>query len=344
MTSVRFPKNGWYAAIWSKDLAGAPIARTFLNEPVVLFRGANGNAAALEDRCCHRAAPLSRGEVAGDHLRCGYHGLLFDEQGQCVEVPGQATVPSGARVRAYPVAERWNVVWIWMGDPALADVSKIVELPWLADPGSWTATPGYMRIDANAQLLIDNLLDYTHVAHLHRNTIAGDPREATTPTKAERLNDGVRVGRWMIDFKPPPLFANAGGFTGNVDRWQHATWRPPSTVYMDVGCAKTGTGAPEGDRSHGISLWSTHLVTPESEATCHYHFGFARNFRLDDADMSRILYEGSCATFLEDKAMLEAQQKNLSGGALDGLIHIGADAAQMQARRMLDELVRAETG
>jgi phenylpropionate dioxygenase-like ring-hydroxylating dioxygenase large terminal subunit len=344
MTSVRFPKNGWYAAIWSKDLAGAPIARTFVNEPVVLFRGANGKAAALEDRCCHRAAPLSRGEVAGDHLRCGYHGLLFDAQGQCVEVPGQATVPSGARVRAYPVAERWNVVWIWMGDPALADVSKIVELPWLADPGSWTATPGYMRIEANAQLLIDNLLDYTHVAHLHRNTIAGDPREATTPTKTERLNDGVRVGRWMIDFKPPPLFANAGGFTGNVDRWQHATWRPPSTVYMDVGCAKTGTGAPEGDRSHGISLWSTHLVTPESEATCHYHFGFARNFRLDDADMSRLLYEGSCATFLEDKAMLEAQQKNLSGGALDGLIHITADAAQLQARRMLDELVRAETG
>ena len=54
-------------------------------------------------------------------------------------------------------------------------------------------------------------------------------REATTPTKTERLNDGVRVGRWMIDFKPPPLFAKAGSFEGNVDRWQLATWRPPST-------------------------------------------------------------------------------------------------------------------
>ena len=67
----------------------------------------------------------------------------------------------------------------------------------------------------------------------------------------------------MIDFKPPPLFAKAGGFDGNVDRWQHATWRPPSIVYMDVGAAKTGTGAPQGDRTHGISIWSTHLVTPE---------------------------------------------------------------------------------
>ena len=85
---MKFPKNGWYAASWSKDLTTAPVARTFLDERVVLFRGASGKPGALEDRCCHRAAPLSRGEVAGDHLRCGYHGLLFDEQGQCVEVPG----------------------------------------------------------------------------------------------------------------------------------------------------------------------------------------------------------------------------------------------------------------
>jgi phenylpropionate dioxygenase-like ring-hydroxylating dioxygenase large terminal subunit len=256
-------------------------------------------------------------------------------------VPGQTAVPSSARVRAYAVAERFNVVWIWMGDPARADAGKIVELPWLADPG-WTLTPGYLRIDANAQLLVDNLLDYTHVAHLHGKTISGDPREATTPTKTERIEDGVRVGRWMIDFKPPPLFAKAGGFDGNVDRWQHATWRPPSIVYMDVGAAKTGTGAPEGDRSQGISIWSTHLVTPESDTSCHYHFGFARNFKLDDAQMSKLLYEGTVATFLEDRAMLEAQQKNLKGGTLDGLVHIAADAAQMQARRVLDEMVRAE--
>jgi phenylpropionate dioxygenase-like ring-hydroxylating dioxygenase large terminal subunit len=338
---VKFPKNGWYAAIWSKDLTTAPVARTFLDEPVVLFRGAGGRPAALEDRCCHRAAPLSLGAVDGEYLRCGYHGFTFNADGACVALPGQAAIPSGAQVRAYPVAERWNVVWIWMGDPARADASKIVELPWLADK-AWTLTPGYLRVAANAQLLVDNLLDYTHVAHLHRATISGDPREATTPTKTERLNDGVRVGRWMIDFVPPPLFAKAGGFAGNVDRWQHATWRPPSIVYMDVGAAKTGTGAPEGDRSQGISIWSTHLVTPEREASCHYHFGFARNFRIDDADMSRLLYDGTVATFLEDKAMLEAQQRNLKGGALDGLVHIAADAAQMQARRMVEDLVRAE--
>ncbi|HXQ50640.1 MAG TPA: aromatic ring-hydroxylating dioxygenase subunit alpha [Stellaceae bacterium] len=336
-----FLRNGWYAACWSKDLGSRPVARIFLGEKVALFRTEGGVAAALEDRCCHRAAPLSRGEVVGDTLRCGYHGLRYDASGACVEVPIQPAIPPGARVRSYPVRERWNVVWIWMGDPARADDTSLPHLPWLDSP-DWTATPGYLRLEANAQLLVDNLLDFTHVAYLHRATIAGDPREATTPLKTERLERGIRVGRWMIDVNPPPLFAAAGGFNGKVDRWQWATWQAPGTVYIDVGCARHGTGAPQGDRSQGISIWSTHLVTPETETSCHYNFGFARNFKLGDPEMSRLLYEGSRDTFLEDKAMLEAQQQNLADGGIDGMIDVNSDAGQLQVRRALDELIRAE--
>jgi phenylpropionate dioxygenase-like ring-hydroxylating dioxygenase large terminal subunit len=336
-----FLRNAWYAAIWSKDLRDRPMARAIVGEKLVLFRGSDGAPAALADRCAHRAAPLSRGEVVGDTLRCGYHGLRYDRAGHCVEAPVQTHIPPGAEVKSYPVAERRNVLWVWMGDRAGADESKIPELPWL-DSADWTATPGYIHVGANAQLLIDNLLDFTHVAYLHRSTIAGDPREATVPLKTERLNHGIRVGRWLIDVAPPPLFATAGGFTGSVDRWQWATWVPPSTVYIDVGCARHGTGAPEGDRGHGISIWSTHLVTPESATSCHYSFAFARNFKREDAEMSRLLYEGSRDTFLEDKEMLEAQQQNLSGGALDGLIDVATDSGQLQVRRALDELIRAE--
>jgi phenylpropionate dioxygenase-like ring-hydroxylating dioxygenase large terminal subunit len=321
-----FLRNGWYAAIWSRDLNEQPVGRTFLNEKVVLFRNASGQVGALEDCCCHRAAPLSRGERVGDYLACGYHGLKFDINGQCVEVPGQSMIPRGAKVRSYPVCERWGAVWIWMGEPAKADTSKIPDLFWLGDP-NWTATSGYLHLNSNYQFLIDNLLDLTHVTYVHKKTLAGDPREATTPTKTERLPDGVRVGRWMIDFVPPPLFARAGNFNGKVDRWQFVTWTPPSTVYLDVGCARAGTGAPEGDRSQGISIWSSHLITPETENSSHYMFSFARDFALADPEMSNLLYEGSKATFLEDAEMLEAVQANRSGGSLEGLVDIAADAA-----------------
>jgi len=336
-----FLRNGWYTALWSHELTDKPVGKTFLNEKVVLFRNDRGQVGALEDCCCHRAAPLSLGEVSGATLACGYHGLKFDVNGQCVEVPGQSEIPPGAKVRSYPVHEKNNVVWIWMGDAAKADTAKISDMPWLSDP-KWATTPGNIHVKTNYQFIIDNLLDLTHVTYVHKNTLAGDPREATTPTKTERLNDGVRVGRWMLDFVPPPLFAKAGNFTSNVDRWQHVTWHPPGIVYLDVGCAKAGTGAPQGDRSQGISIWSSHLITPETEHSSHYMFCFARDFRIDDPEMSKMLYEGSKATFLEDADILEAVQANRTGGSLDGLIHIAADAAQLQARRMLNSMIGAE--
>ncbi len=338
-----FLRNGWYTALWSHELTDKPVGKTFLNEKVVLFRNASGQVGALEDCCCHRAAPLSMGELSGEYLACGYHGLKFDVSGRCVEVPGQTEVPPGARVRGYPTHEKNNVVWIWMGDADKADVAKIPDLPWLSDP-KWAATPGRLYVKTNYQFILDNLLDLTHVAYVHKKTIAGDPREATTPTKTERLNDGVRVGRWMIDFVPPPLFAKAGNFTENVDRWQFVTWHPPGVVYLDVGCAKAGTGAPQGDRSQGISIWSSHLITPETEHSSHYMFGFSRDFKTDDKEMSKLLFEGSRATFLEDVEFLEAVQKNRDEGSLDGLIHIPADAAQLQARRMLSTMIGAEQG
>ena len=336
-----FLRNGWYTALWAHELTDKPVGKTFLNEKVVLFRNASGRVGALEDCCCHRAAPLSMGELSGEYLACGYHGLKFDVNGRCVEVPGQPEVPAGAKVRGYPTHEKNNIVWIWMGDADKADVTKIPDLPWLSDP-KWAATPGRLYVKTNYQFIIDNLLDLTHVAHVHKKTIAGDPREATTPTKTERLNDGVRVGRWMIDFVPPPLFAKAGNFKENVDRWQFATWHPPGVVYLDVGCAKAGTGAPQGDRSQGISIWSSHLITPETEHSSHYMFGFSRDFKTDDQEMSKLLFEGSRATFLEDVEFLEAVQANRVDGGLDGLIHITADGAQLQMRRMLSTLIGAE--
>jgi phenylpropionate dioxygenase-like ring-hydroxylating dioxygenase large terminal subunit len=338
-----FLRNGWYTALWSHELTDTPVGKTFLDEKVVLFRNARGEVGALEDCCCHRAAPLSMGNVAGEHLVCGYHGLEFTTQGKCAKVPGQTEVPADARVRSYPLHEKNNIVWIWMGDAEKADPAKIPDLPWLSDP-NWAPTPGRLHVKSNYQFIIDNLLDLTHVAHVHKKTIAGDPREATTPTKTERLNNGVRVGRWMIDFVPPPLFAKAGNFKDNVDRWQFVTWHPPGVVYLDVGCAKAGTGAPQGDRSQGISIWSSHLITPETEHSSHYMFGFSRDFKIDDQEMSKLLFEGSRATFLEDVEFLEAVQANRVDGSLDGLIHITADAAQLQARRMLNAMIGAEQG
>src|SRR5262249_39765677 len=144
-----FVRNAWYIAAWSDEVAGAPVARRILGEPIVLFRDASGAVAALQDRCCHRGAPLSLGEVVPQGLHCGYHGLVFDRPGQCVLVPGDHRVPPGAEVKTYPVAERDALVWVWMGDAGQPDRDRIIPYPYHNGPQSWPHRHTMMRLGAN---------------------------------------------------------------------------------------------------------------------------------------------------------------------------------------------------
>ena len=95
-----FLRNYWYVAAWGHEVGRQILARTICNEPMILYRAADGKVAAIEDRCCHRQMPLSKGWLEGDTVRCGYHGLRFDAAGKCVEIPGQPNIPPRARVRS----------------------------------------------------------------------------------------------------------------------------------------------------------------------------------------------------------------------------------------------------
>lgn len=337
-----FLRNAWYAACWASDLnAGETLAKTILCDPVVLWRDGSGDPVALEDRCCHRHLPLSLGRVTGDTVQCGYHGLEFDAAGACVAVPGQSKVPPGARVRSFPVCEKYSMVWIWPGDADRADESTIPELPWLDHP-DWVHAGGLLHMKADYRLLIDNLLDLTHVSYIHKNTIAGDPKEALVPVRTVRDGDAIRVERWMLGFTAPPMYDQARKFPGKVDRWQLIKWQAPSVVTLDIGCADADTGAPDGDRSQGITMWSNHIITPETETTTHYHWAFARNYKLDDTEVSEVLAKGGVQTFMEDVVVLERQQEALGIVGDRPVVDINIDNAPLQFRRILADKIAAE--
>jgi phenylpropionate dioxygenase-like ring-hydroxylating dioxygenase large terminal subunit len=340
---MAFLRNYWYAGGWAKDIGQEPFARIILSEAVVFFRRADGSLAAIEDRCCHRALPLSMGTVIGDNIQCGYHGLEFDGDGACVLVPGQSKIPPGASVRSYPVIEKWNVAWIWMGDPALADEAEIPDVWWLDHP-DWTPVMGCLHMKADYRLLVDNLMDFTHVSYLHTKTISGDASDGLVAVDTTRDGDRVTVGRWMLDVTPPPMFVAAGGFKGNVDRWQIVNWQAPAAIYLDIGCADAGSGAPDGDRSKGISMWSTHLITPETETSTYYHWCYARNYKQDDAETSRLLAEGGHLTFMEDVEILEIQQDAMLARPEIPMVDINIDNGPMQVRRITADLLQSEQG
>ncbi len=192
--------------------------RTILGKPVVLFKG-DSRVVALDNRCAHRGAKLSNGRREGDCVRCMYHGLKFDASGKCVQIPGQDNIPPKLGVRSYPVVERDQLVWIWMGDAALADPAKILDFPYLRD-AKWRGKPDYMHYDANYLLIVDNLSDFAHLAFVHTKTLGGSEEYAykSKPTAIERLEDGFRVERWHMNADCPPFHRKVVRHLDKVDR------------------------------------------------------------------------------------------------------------------------------
>ncbi len=332
-----FLKNAWYVAANDHEVGRKPLGRVFLNEPVVMYRKEDGTVVALEDRCMHRHLPLSMGKLDGDKLQCHYHGLQYDGTGKCVRIPGQDMVPPTAKIRSYPVVERYHWVWIWMGDPALADPAKIVDYHWLDDE-NWGARTSYLHVKSNWQLIVDNLLDLTHLAFVHETTIGNSALVDNASVKVTRGPEEVLVTRWIINSPAPPTFVKAGGFTEPVDRWQIIDWRPPAFIRLDVGATPTGTGAPEGKRVGGIEMRNLNAVTPETENTCHYFWGQAHSWDVKNGKLSDMLLSQIQLAFLEDVAVFEAQQRNLDMIKNPPQLDINADTGVIQARRIIDRL------
>ena len=340
-----FLKNAWYVAAWDHEVTRqSMLRRILLNEPVVFYRAEDGRPVALEDRCCHRHAPLSRGKLVGDAVQCPYHGFTYDPTGACISIPGQTRIPPTARVKSYPVVERYHWLWIWMGDPAQADPDKIEDFHWMDDPG-WAMAGERLELKANYVLLVENLLDLSHLSFVHPTTLGTD-KIAQTPMKAERLNRGVRVTRWIMESPPPPFFQKAGNIRPdvNVDRWQIVDWTPAAFVRLDIGCAPSGTGARDGDRSQGITMRNLNAITPETERTTHYFWAQAHNFKTDKKFVTDLIFQNVHTAFLEDLAIISAQQENIEIDPLVPRVDMNHDAGGIAARRMLEGMIAAEAG
>ncbi|QCP52312.1 aromatic ring-hydroxylating dioxygenase subunit alpha [Trinickia violacea] len=339
-----FLLNAWYVAAFAHEVrADAPLARTLLDRPVVLYRDAAQRAIALDDRCPHRFAPLSKGRIVEGVLECPYHGLRFDATGQCVHNPhGDGRVPAGAKARAYPSVERDGAIWFWPGDPQQADASLLPSFDFV-DPGKNLTHTGYLLTRAHYQLSADNLLDLSHFQFLHPDTL-GSEAIARGNMQSGSVEDTVWVRRTTHDEVLPPFVATGFGVPpgARVDRWMDVRWTPPGLMSIVIGV--TGAGMP---REAGLISPSAHWLTPETERTTHYFFAFGLPKEMGDAGRELVRYavEGLMQPFEhEDLPMLEAQQKSLGDSdfwaAQPALLPI--DAGAIRARRVMERRIAEE--
>ncbi|HJU17055.1 MAG TPA: aromatic ring-hydroxylating dioxygenase subunit alpha [Stellaceae bacterium] len=338
-----FLRNAWYIAAWADELGAAPLARRILGDPLVLFRDGAGRVGALFDRCCHRAAPLSMGSLVADGIRCGYHGLVFDGSGCCREIPGQPLIPEDARVRSYPVCEKDQLVWVWMGDPAQADPKGIVDFPFHNDKAAWPNKHDVYPIKGHYMLMVDNLMDLTHLGYLHARTVGGNPNaHVGADMKTVRTPTGLKFTRWMRNSLPPPSYVRAAGFKGRVDRLQEFEFVAPSTILQWTGAIDAGAAYADPQRDFPFQFRLFHGLTPETEESCFYFWSAANGYRQNEPEATEQLFQEIAPTFVEDRVMVEAQQARLGEFGEEGLVDIASDAARMHMRRMVERLIAEE--
>jgi phenylpropionate dioxygenase-like ring-hydroxylating dioxygenase large terminal subunit len=338
-------RNAWYVAAWSHEVAGEGLlARTIMNEPLVLYRTGNGSVVAMEDRCCHRLAPLSLGRREGDDLRCMYHGLKFGPDGRCNEIPGQTAIPAKAVVRGYPVVESGSWIWVWMGEAARADVSQIPSTIAATDP-DWHIQMGCLDYAANYQLINDNLLDLSHLAFVHAKTLGkGVPQWATERPSITRLDRGVRFQRWFRGRGPSHYFGKPGDV---FDTWnsydflvpglfiQRPAWYPPGTAERYDGRAPIEEPL--------FVRCDDQAVIPVTETTSRYFYSAGGRSMDASAELAGKIFRFTEVAFHEDKLIIEAQQGVIAQDPARQMVHLSMDAGPNLFRGIMRELMLVES-
>ncbi len=337
-----FLKNAWYVAGWSSDFKQELKAERYLDESIVLYRRSDGSPVALENACPHRKVPLSMGKIIDDNIECGYHGLTFNGLGKCVLAPTQpGSIPPRAHVKSYPVFDRYKLLWIWMGDPELADPEKIFFVENYENPEWGYTDGGVLDIECNYLWIADNLLDPSHVAWVHVTTFAGAGTE-DQPLEIEKTPDGVIVSRWISGKLPSPYYAKLVKFEGPCDRLQHYEMQFPAigvnkSIYTPVGTG--GKGFKPGPKT--LINISYNFMTPISEEKTRYFWFQHRNTEPQNKEVSEQMNKGAYYAFEEDRDILVAVHNGMSNKETPN-IDLGLDAGAKLFRRSLSKRIEEE--
>jgi vanillate O-demethylase monooxygenase subunit len=337
--------NRWYLAGFSDEITREPMERTILGQPVVFYRTEAGAAVAMYGICPHRYFPLAQGgTLKGDAIACGYHGITFDADGNCIDVPSQDNALNFCQP-TYTIEERGKLCWIWMGD---AD-PDLELLPSHEDFGQdqdgWhDGSYNYFHVEGRAQLLIDNLLDLTHLPYIHSHIPGGEHLAKTDM----RVDDSGEISLIIRDSKVPFTPFQALIYGPELEHPGLATIENVTAVYGPE-LIRTGLGEYidiNGDPNvpEGLGrFYIMHAITPETATTTHY-FGWAvRDFRVGDTTLDQIWLDSDNVVRGQDAVAIKAVESRLDESArAQKELKVRSDAAAIKVRRNIQVMIDDE--
>lgn len=338
-------RNRWYIAAFSDEISREPMERTLLGKPVALYRNEDGTPVAMYGICPHRYYPLAQGKVEGDRLVCGYHGFAFDPDGRCSDVPSQGT-GTGFCQPTYPLVERGPLCWIWMGDNDQCNTDLIppYEDFGLEQDGWRYSSANYFHINGRSQLLVDNLLDLTHLPYVHYHIPGGESMKNPPITEEQRALS-YRVSRTAkVPYTPfhEKLFGPDTRFEGMSEFLSLTDFYGPELIRTSLPITISIDGYDAVPPALG-ALYILHGITPETDTSTHY-FGFStRNFRLDSEELDAFQYESDCKIRQQDVDAIEAVERRLEvAAAAQKELVVVSDRPAIKVRKMIQAMLDKE--
>ncbi len=340
---TNFPKRQWWVGAYSTEVERKIFARTILNNRVAFFRTEDGKAQAVNAFCPHRNFPFEKSTLVGDKIRCGYHGFEYDCAGTCTDMPTQNknNIPTNQVLQTYPLVEKGGVIWIWTGEPELADESSVPDIESLgAGAESWKSVHGDpFHIKARYTLMIDNLLDLTHVSFIHLDTIPGAENVAKTKGVVSQDGDRLLVTRSGKNIPHNPYYALLfPDYSGSVDQHFDTNYIAPSLIQ---------TGGPliasETQELLGVTNY-LHFLTPETEHSCTYFTMSTRSMQPDSPTLDAIFNKQNTEIGPQDKEAVEnIEQSFINFPELAREISCTEDFGSLRVRKILARQIESES-
>lgn len=308
--------NDWHVIARSQDLQKGTVKKTrLLGEDLVVWR-CGDQALAWQDLCPHRGVSLALGSVEGDTLVCPYHGLAFNNAGQCVRIPTQPDQPPPARasVRTYQTQERYGLVWVCLGSPE----QDVPPFPEWDDPTTYRRRifGGPYHYRSSGQRAIENLLDVAHLPFVHGGILGDRSRAVIDDYQVELHPDG-------ITFEVGVLQADSEGSGQEVlNTFNYGILRPLTTYFR------------KGPSSSRLTLFLT--VTPVEEVECIAWVWIVMNYAYDAPEATfKDFFDKVMA---EDISIVESQRPQRLPLDLQAEFHLSCDGASIAYRKWLKQL------
>jgi vanillate O-demethylase monooxygenase subunit len=334
--------NMWYVVGYGEAFTEELNQVTLLNRSLVIYRTASGEPIVLQDRCPHRAYPLSKSRKGGDDIRCGYHGSKINSNGEIIEVPCQDVCPR-IKIHKYPAREIGPLVWVWMGDPGSPDETTLPELPF--DVENWEVSTGKFQVESNYLIMMENLMDLTHIPFLHRDTFNYPASYAKIPLQVEKNGLELEISRSDIGFFHRTAFfpdhISARLEDQEYDTTSISYFKSPGWMYAASDLLLKSDSDAELQKKYSFRI--AHFLTPETQSTCHYWWFFARNYAMDDKEHTKNLTTALTTGFEQDMdCSRDIQSMHDKDGHPFHEIIFGADKSAILMRRIVMHILQNE--